>query len=62
LGICSSDSNKKLKIKIGQRTIDTRIAWSLIEEVLLLLGRIDIFRLFNIYFQKEKPYLKIENF
>lgn len=45
---------KKVKIKIGERLIDARIAWSLIEEVPLLLGRVDIFRLFNITFEKEK--------
>jgi len=45
---------KKLKIKIGEKTIDARVAWSLLEDVPLLLGRIDIFRLFNISFEKEK--------
>ena len=45
---------KKLKIKIGKKTIDARVAWSLLEDVPLLLGRIDIFRLFNISFEKEK--------
>jgi len=45
---------KKLKIKIGKKIIDARVAWSLLEDVPLLLGRIDIFRLFNISFEKEK--------
>ncbi|PIV68436.1 MAG: hypothetical protein COS08_06740 [Euryarchaeota archaeon CG01_land_8_20_14_3_00_38_12] len=45
---------KKLKIKIGEKIIDARVAWSLLEDVPLLLGRIDIFRLFNISFEKEK--------
>ena len=45
---------KKLKIKIGERMIDTRIAWALIEEVPLLLGRTDIFNLFDICFKKNK--------
>lgn len=45
---------KKLKIKIGEKIIDARVAWSLIEDVPLLAGRIDIFRLFNIRFEKEK--------
>jgi hypothetical protein len=45
---------KTVKIKIGERIIDARIAWSLIEDVPLLLGRVDIFKLFTIYFEKEK--------
>lgn len=45
---------KKLKIKFDNTIVETRIAWSLIEEVPPLLGRLDIFQLFNIIFQKEK--------
>ncbi|MCS4541449.1 MAG: retroviral-like aspartic protease family protein [Euryarchaeota archaeon] len=45
---------KKVGIKIGGKTIDARVAWSLIEEVPLLLGRVDIFKLFDITFEKEK--------
>lgn len=45
---------KRVKIKIGEKLIDARIAWSLIEEVPLLLGRVDIFKLFDITFEKER--------
>lgn len=45
---------KKVGIKIGGKTVDARVAWSLIEEVPLLLGRVDIFKLFDITFEKEK--------
>ena len=45
---------KNIKIKIGEKIIDSRIAWALIEEVPLLLGRTDIFNLFNISFLKNK--------
>jgi len=45
---------KKLKLRIGEKTVNARVAWSLIEEVPLLLGRIDIFRLFDICFKKEE--------
>ncbi len=45
---------KRVKIKIGEKLIDARIAWSLIEEVPLLLGRVDIFKLFDITFEKDK--------
>jgi|SRR3989344_1647797 len=45
---------KKVKVKIGEKLIDTRIAWALIEEVPLLLGREDVFSLFDICFKKNK--------
>jgi len=43
-----------IPVIIGEKIIDARVAWSLLEDVPLLLGRIDIFRLFNISFEKEK--------
>ncbi|MBI2449814.1 hypothetical protein HYV49_05985 [Candidatus Pacearchaeota archaeon] len=43
---------KKLKIKLGEKLFDARIAWALIEEVPLLLGREDVFNLFEINFKK----------
>lgn len=45
---------KKLKMRIGEKLLDARIAWALIEEVPLLLGREDVFNLFNICFKKNK--------
>ena len=45
---------KKLKIRIGEKLLETRIAWALIEEVPLLLGRTDVFNLFDICFKKNK--------
>lgn len=45
---------KKLKIKIGEKIIDGRIARGLIEDIPLLLGRIDVFKLFIIGFKNEK--------
>ena len=45
---------REIKIKIGDKIFDSRIAWSLIEEVPLLLGRLDVFGLFDILFQKER--------
>lgn len=44
---------KNAQIKFDNRIIKARIAWSLIEEVPPLLGRLDVFKLFNITFQKE---------
>ncbi len=45
---------KKLKLRIGEKEFETRIAWALIEEVPLLLGRMDVFNLFDISFEKNR--------
>lgn len=45
---------KNIQMKIGDRLLNTRIAWALIEEVPLLLGRLDVFKLFNVCFKKNK--------
>ncbi len=39
---------KKVKMKIGEKEFESRIAWALIEDVPLLLGRTDVFNLFDI--------------
>lgn len=45
---------KKVKLQIGQEKLKTKIAWSLVEEVPLLLGREDFFKYFDIIFAKNK--------
>ncbi len=45
---------KEVKMKIGEKVFNAKIAWALIEEVPLLLGREDVFNLFNICFEKNK--------
>lgn len=45
---------KKVTMQIGDKKFPARIAWALIEEVPLLLGRTDVFHLFDICFQKNK--------
>lgn len=45
---------KKIQIQIGDTVIPSRISWALTEEVPLLLGRIDVFHLFDITFAKSK--------
>jgi len=45
---------KKIKIGLGGKFSDARVGWALIEEVPLLLGRMDVFNLFNITFKKNK--------
>ena len=42
----------KVTIIIGNITIPTRIAWALIEEVPLILGRLDIFENLSIEFRE----------
>jgi len=43
---------KKVRMKIGEKEFETRIAWALIEDVPMLLGRTDVFNLFDICFKK----------
>lgn len=45
---------KKIKMRIGEKESETRIAWALVEEVPLLLGRTDVFNLFNVCFKKNE--------
>ena len=45
---------KRIKIKIEEKIFESRIAWALIEDVPLLLGRTDVFNLFDICFKKNK--------
>ncbi len=45
---------KKINMQIGEIIFDTRIAWSLTEEVPLLLGRTDVFNIFDVCFNKNK--------
>jgi len=45
---------RKAKIRIGGKEIEVTIAWSLIEEVPLLLGRKDVFDNFEIIFKENK--------
>lgn len=45
---------KKIQIQIGGTVIHSRVSWALTEEVPLLLGRIDVFHLFDIAFVKNQ--------
>ena len=45
---------KRIKIKIEEKIFESKIAWALIEDVPLLLGRADVFNLFDICFKKNK--------
>lgn len=45
---------RKIKMKIGEKQFSARIAWSLIEEVPLVLGRLDVFDKFDILFKERE--------
>ncbi len=48
---------KNIQMKIGEKQFETRIAWALIEEVPMLLGRTDIFPIFDVCFKKNRKTL-----
>ncbi len=45
---------RKIKMKIGEKEFGARIAWSLIEDVPLVLGRLDVFDKFDIVFKERE--------
>ena len=45
---------KKVTLRINGKLLNIRLAWALIEEVPLLLGRMDIFNKFKITFDENK--------
>lgn len=45
---------KKWPIKIGERILEILLAWALIEEVPPLLGRADIFEVFEVIFRQKE--------
>lgn len=45
---------RKVIMKIGEKEFEARVAWSLIENVPLVLGRLDIFDKFDILFKERE--------
>ncbi len=43
---------RRLHLEVGSKAFPARVAWCLLEEVPLLLGRLDCFRLFSITFRR----------
>jgi Aspartyl protease len=43
-----------VKMRIGRKILEARIAWSLTEDVPLLLGRMDVFDAFKVTFDQAK--------
>lgn len=45
---------RELRVQIGGESFQARVAWALIEEIPFLLGRMDVFRMFDIAFLERK--------
>lgn len=45
---------RRLRLQVGPKVFPARVAWCLLEEVPLLLGRLDCFRLFDITFRGDQ--------
>lgn len=53
---------KKAKVMMGDKEIELRVAWALVEEIPPLLGRTDVFELFRVIFdQKNRKIHFVEN-
>lgn len=51
---------KKLQMKVAGKSIYAHVAWSLIEEVPLILGRRDVFDLFRVTIDEAKQTITFE--
>ena len=51
---------RKLQMKMAGKSIYARVAWSLVEEVPILLGRRDVFDLFRVTFDEAKQMVIFE--
>ena len=52
---------KRVDLGIGRTQFPVRIAWTLIEEVPLLLGRMDVFSRFRILFDERRGFVEFED-
>lgn len=48
---------KEIVLILNGETLTVRVAWALVEEVPLLLGRVDVFNQFQIIFDEQKGYV-----
>ncbi len=51
---------KNIEVKIGDYKFETEIAWALIEEIVPLLGRKDIFDKFHVNFKQDQRIIEFE--
>ena len=52
---------KKIKLRIGHKQFLSRVAWSIIEEVSFILGRIDVFDKFKVIFDEKNEAVVFED-
>jgi hypothetical protein len=45
---------RKVKMKIGEKELNVRIAWCMSEDVPMILGRLDVFNKFDVLFKERK--------
>lgn len=45
---------RRVSMKIGEKKFEARVAWSLTEDVPLVLGRLDVFNKFDILFKERE--------
>jgi hypothetical protein len=53
-------SIKEITLILNDRKLKARIAWALVEEVPMLMGRMDIFNKFRIIFDEKKGWIDFE--
>lgn len=53
---------KKIVLVLDGKEIAARVAWALVEDVPLLLGRVDIFSQFRIIFDERKGWIDFKSY
>ena len=53
---------KKVNFILNKKPLNVRIAWALVEEVPILMGRLDIFDKFKIIFDQRKSWIVFEEY
>ncbi len=51
----------RVKMRIGRKVLNARIAWSLTEDVPLILGRMDVFDVFKVTFDQAKRMVRFHS-
>ena len=50
-----------VKMKVGRKVMDVRVAWSHVEDVPLILGRMDVFDIFKVTFDQRNGLVHFES-
>jgi len=59
-GACIPYIIKNVNLIINNKELEIRIAWALVEEVPMLMGRLDIFDQFRIIFDEKNGWIDFE--